>query len=160
MTKPFINLDELELISHENGPFQGQYGVISERIGARELGYSLTICPPGKSVCPFHNHHVNEEMFLILEGEGILRFGDEKHPVRKHDVIACPPGGRDVAHQLINTGTTDLKYLSLSTMDRHEVCEYPDSNKIGVRIGEATEKPVLRSLFRAEQSVDYWDREF
>ena len=25
---------------------------------------------------------------------------------RKHDVIACPTGGKDVAHQIINTGTT------------------------------------------------------
>lgn len=159
MTRPIINLDELELVSHEHGRFQGQYGPISEKIGARKLGYNLTICPPGKTVFPFHNHHVNEEMFLILEGEGILRFGDERYPVRKHDVIACPPGKRDVAHQLINTGTTDLKYLALSTMEGHEVCEYPDSNKIGIRIGADMEKPTLRALFRAEQSVDYWDRE-
>lgn len=160
MTKPIINLDELDLISHEEGPFQGQYGVISERIGAQKLGYNLTIVPPGKTAWPFHNHHVNEEMFLILAGEGVLRFGDERYPVRKHDVIACPPGKRDVAHQLINTGTTDLEYLSLSTVEGYEVCEYPDSNKVGIRIGPDMEKPVLRSLFRAEQSVDYWDREF
>ncbi len=32
-------------------------------------------------------------MFLILEGEGELRFGEERHPIRKHDVIACPPAG-------------------------------------------------------------------
>jgi uncharacterized cupin superfamily protein len=52
-----------------------------------------------------------------------------------------------------------LKYLALSTMERNDVCEYPDSNKIGVFIGEDREKPVLRALFRAEQAVDYWDRE-
>jgi uncharacterized cupin superfamily protein len=36
-------------------------------------------------------------MFLILEGEGELRFGDKRYPIRKHDVIACPPGGPEVA---------------------------------------------------------------
>jgi uncharacterized cupin superfamily protein len=158
--KPVINLDELTMQSHEDGPFQGKYGGISERIGAKKLGYSLTICPPGKTVCPFHNHHINEEMFFVLEGEGTLRFGDKEYPLRKHDVIACPPGKRDVAHQVINTGKTDLKYLALSTMERNEVCEYPDSNKIGISIGDDRKSPELRTMFRAEQSVDYWDREF
>ena len=156
--KPVINLDELDLVSHEDGPFQGRYGVIGERIGAQKLGYNLTICPPGKKVCPFHNHHVDEEMFFILEGEGLLRFGDQEYPLRKHDVIACPPGKRDVAHQIVNTGKTDLKYLALSTMARSEICEYPDSNTVGVYVG-VPGKRDLRLMFRAEQSVDYFDRE-
>jgi uncharacterized cupin superfamily protein len=156
--KPVINLDELDMVSHEHGPFQGRYGVIGERIGAQKLGYNLTICPPGKKVCPFHNHHVDEEMFFILEGEGLLRFGDREYPLRKHDVVACPPGKRDVAHQIVNTGKTDLKYLALSTMARSEICEYPDSNKVGVYSGVAGKRD-LRLMFRAEQSVDYYDRE-
>jgi uncharacterized cupin superfamily protein len=60
---------------------------------------------------------------------------------------------------VINTGKTDLKYLALSTMERNEVCEYPDSNKIGIFIGDRN-SPELRTMFRAEQRVDYWDREF
>jgi uncharacterized cupin superfamily protein len=156
--KPVINLDELKFESHEDGPFQGRYGVIGERIGARKLGYNLTVCPPGKKVCPFHNHHVNEEMFFILEGEGRLRFGDQEYSLRRHDIIACPPGKRDVAHQIINTGQTDLVYLALSTMDPAEICEYPDSNKVGVAVGEQGKRD-LRLMFRAEQAVDYMDRE-
>ena len=155
---PVINLDELDIVSHEDGAFQGRYGVIAERIGARKLGYNLTICPPGKKVCPFHNHHVNEEMFFILEGEGLLRFGDKQYPLRKNDIVACPPGKRDVAHQILNTGKTDLRYLALSTMDRSDICEYPDSNKVGVFVGEQGNRELLL-LFRAEQSVDYLDRE-
>ena len=64
-------------------------------------------------------------MFLILEGEGELRFGDQRYPIRKHDVIACPQGGPEVAHQIINTGTTTLRYLALSTMSEVDTCEYP-----------------------------------
>lgn len=156
---PRINLDELELEHHSDGFFTGSYGVISDRIGARRLGYNLTICPPGKSVCPFHNHHVGEEMFFVLEGEGLLRFGDKEYPIRKHDVIACPPGGRENAHQMINTGSTDLKYLSLGTNDATEVCEYPDSNKVGVYVEESRNARRLRAIFRAENTVDYFDRE-
>ena len=156
--KPLINLDEIKLHSHEDGPFCGQYGVIGEAIGAKKLGYNLTVCPPGKKVCPFHNHHINEEMFFILEGEGILRFGEEEYPLRKNDVIACPPGKRNVAHQIINTGQTDLKYLAISTLERGDICEYPDSNKVGVFVGEYGNMD-LRLMFRAEQSVDYFHGE-
>ena len=157
--KPVINLDQLALQSHADGPFQGQYGVIAERVGAKKLGYSLTVCPPGKTVCPFHNHRVNEEMFFILEGEGLLRFGEQEYRLRKHDVIACPPGGREVAHQIVNTGSVDLKYLALSTMDPAEIAEYPDSDKVGVYVGQQGDRD-LRLMFKAAQNVDYWEGEF
>ena len=130
--KPVINLDELELTSHEDGAFAGSYGVISDRIGANKLGYNLTICPPGKRVCPFHNHRANEEMFFILEGEGLLRFGNAEYPLRKFDIIACPAGDRSLAHQIINSGKTDLKYLSLSTREHAEICDV---------------RPVIRRVF-------------
>lgn len=97
-------------------------------------------------------------MFLVLEGEGELRFGAQRFSIRKHDVIACPTGGPEVAHQIINTGTTTLRYLALSTMSSTEVCEYPDSNKVGVFAGEPGASR-LRKLFRGDMSVDYYDRE-
>ncbi|MCA9647072.1 MAG: cupin domain-containing protein [Polyangiaceae bacterium] len=157
--KPVINLDEVELEAVEpTGDFAQSYGLVSERIGAKKLGYNLTVVPPGKRACPFHNHHVNEEMFLILEGEGTLRFGDQEYPLKAHDIIACPPGKRDVAHQIINSGSAPLRYLSLSTMDRTEVCEYPDSDKVGVFVGEWGNM-ALRKLFKASQDVDYNDGE-
>ncbi|MGH6933313.1 MAG: hypothetical protein ACREEE_12875 [Dongiaceae bacterium] len=74
----------------------------------------------------------------------------------RYGVIACPPGGRDVAHQIVNTGETDLVYLALSTMEQAEICEYPDSNKVGVAVG-AQGNRVLRLIFRADQAVDYFD---
>lgn len=153
--KPVINLDELIIESEPaKGSFQQSYGVISDRIGAKGLGYNLTIVPPGKRACPFHNHHNNEEMFFIIEGNGLLRFGKNEFPLRKNDVIACPPGKQDVAHQIINTGTSELKYLALSTKNKTEVCEYPDSNKVGVFVGDF-EKMDLRKIYLTDQTVDF-----
>lgn len=154
-----MNLDEVELDDiEENGPFTSSRGQIAEHIGARKLGYNLTILPPGKVQCPFHSHHGEEEMFLILEGEGELRFGDQRYPIRKHDVIACPPGGPEVAHQIINTGATTMRYLALSTLSEVDTCEYPDSNKILIVTGQRADSGV-RKMFRAENTVDYYDRE-
>src|SRR4030095_8615865 len=151
--KPIMNLDEVEFDDVEetsiSTPSRGQ---ISNHIGARELGYNLTVLPPGKVQCPFHCHHGEEEMFLILEGEGELRFGDKRYPIRKHDVIACPTGGSDVAHQIINTGATTMRYLALSTLVDVEACEYPDSQKILITTGERRRTGV-RKMFRAGDAV-------
>ena len=127
MPKPIMNLDEVAFDDvEENGKYTSSRGRIGALIGARKLGYNLTVVPPGKAQCPFHCHHGEEEMFLILEGEGELRFGDQRYPIRKHDVIACPQGGPEVAHQIINTGATTLRYLALSTMSEVDTCEYPE----------------------------------
>lgn len=159
MFKPIANLEEVEFTDVEaNGFYTSRRAQFSAGIGARKLGYNLTELPPGKAQCPFHSHREEEEVFLILEGEGELRFGERRFKIRKHDVIACPTGGPDVAHQIINTGSTTLRYLSLSTMSNTEVCEYPDSNKIGVFSG-APDAPGLRKMFRGEVTVDYYDRE-
>jgi uncharacterized cupin superfamily protein len=157
---PCINLDDITVFDdvEENGLYTSKRALFSATIGARQLGYNLTVLPPGKAQCPFHAHHGEEEMFLILEGEGELRYGDKRYPIRRHDVIACPTGGPEVAHQIVNTGVTELRYLALSTLVDIELCEYPDSGKVGVSAERRGANP-LRKLFRAESSVDYYDRE-
>jgi uncharacterized cupin superfamily protein len=158
--KPFINLDDLDgFTEHGDGKYLEKYSAISEKIGAKKLGYSLSIVPPGKRVCPFHNHRISEEMFLIIEGSGTLRFGDKEYPIRKHDIIACPPGDRSVAHQIINTGDRELKYLCLSTKEPYEICEYPDSNKVMAFADEEGQNRKLKHIFRLENSLDYFDGE-
>jgi uncharacterized cupin superfamily protein len=159
MSKPILNLDEVAFDDvEENGVYTSKRAFIGSRIGARKLGYNLTVLPPGKVQCPFHSHHGEEEMFLILEGEGELRFGDKRYPLRRHDVIACPPGGPEVAHQIINTGTTTMRYLALSTLSEVDACEYPDSGKLSVVTGQSPESG-LHKMFRAENTVEYYDRE-
>ena len=158
MPKPIMNLDEVAFDDVEaNGKYTSSRGQIGTHIGARKLGYNLTVVPPGKAQCPFHCHHGEEEMFLILEGEGELRFGDQRYPIRRHDVIACPQGGPEVAHQIINTGKTTMRYLSLSTVSEVDTCQYPDSGKILIVTGQGADG--LHGMFRAENTVDYYDRE-
>ncbi|MFO0566345.1 MAG: cupin domain-containing protein [Polyangiaceae bacterium] len=152
--KPVINLDQLDLEACNEGPFRQSYGIISDRIGARKLGYNLTIVPPGAKACPKHNHHANEEMFFVLSGTGLLRFGDDEYPLRANDVIACPPGKRLVAHQIVNTGDTDLRYLAISTKERVDIVEYPDSNKVGAFVGDYAAMD-LSAMFKADSTVGY-----
>jgi uncharacterized cupin superfamily protein len=117
MTYPILNLADAAFDDVEdNGVFTSRRATISDRIGAKKLGYNLTVLPPGKVQCPFHSHHAEEEMFFILEGEGELRFGGARYPIRAGDVIACPCGGASVAHQIINTGAAEMRYLAVSTV--------------------------------------------
>jgi uncharacterized cupin superfamily protein len=172
MTHPVLNLDEVVVKTPTPAqPPQGataerydlRRGEIASRIGARKLGYRLIVVAPGKRSCPFHSHHEEEEMFLILEGNAELRYGDQRHPLKSGDVVACPPGGPETAHQIINTGGTELRYLAVSTMAPIEICEYPDSGKFGVfedladdRRGATTR---LHHLTRHEDARDYWEGE-
>lgn len=159
MPQPFINLDDVEFDDIEDsGCYTSRRALFSAAIGARQLGYNLTELPPGKAQCPFHSHRVEEEMFLILEGEGELRFGTARYRIRKHDVIACPTGGEEVAHQIINTGAVTLRYIALSTKSDVEVAEYPDSRKVGV-FARTPGAARLRQLHRIDASVDYYDGE-
>ena len=59
--KPVINLDEFDNYQeNNNGPYQEKYTPVSEKIGARNLSYSVSVVPPGKKICPFHSHRIIE----------------------------------------------------------------------------------------------------
>ena len=157
--KPLINVDDItEFKGHEHGTFKAQYADVGGKIGAHQLGYNITIIPPGKKSYPFHNHHVSEEMFLILEGTGLLRFGENKYPLKKNDIVACPTGDRSVAHQIINDGNTDLKYLALGTKKPYDICEYPDSDKILSRVS-SEEDSKLWNMSKGNESYEYFEGE-
>ena len=166
MTDHILNIDELEYQAWGHGDrFEAKMGAISSRIGAQKLGYNLTVLSPGKRAFPFHSHRVNEEMFFVLEGAGEIRIGTETYTVRKGDVIACPPGGPDTAHQLINTSDSEeMKYLAVGTSMSPEIAEYPDSQKVGVLAqfpADGDGKPtVMRYIIRDQADMtDYWEGE-
>src|SRR6185437_15237837 len=95
--------------------YGGRRAELGRVMGARKLGYNVTAIAPGKRAYPFHNHRVNEEMFFVLEGTGEVRMGETVYPIRAGDIIACPPGGAEAAHQIRNSGDVELKYLAVST---------------------------------------------
>jgi uncharacterized cupin superfamily protein len=154
-----INIDQLALERFEavGGKFGSDSVRVGPLLGAKDLGYSYDVVPPGKSSCPFHSHRAEEEMFFIVKGEGTLRYGKERRKVRAGDFICCPVGGPDTAHQIINDSGAELAYISVSTMMPAEVCEYPDSGKVGSFGGRGDTR--LRHITEAGTTVDYWKGE-
>lgn len=85
--------------SFDFGPVGGSdtFGARLTQLGAglnlKGLGINLTEVPPGKRAFPFHNHLANDELFIILEGEGTFRIGQEEIPVGPGDVCGAPGAG-------------------------------------------------------------------
>ena len=149
-----VNVDEVALERFEQGGrFASDGARLGPLVGAKDLGYSYDVVPPGKCACPFHSHRAEEEMFFVVRGEGTLRYGGDTRKIRAGDVICCPTGGPETAHQIVNDSDAPLAYLSISTRMPAEVCEYPDSGKVGA-FG-----PGLRHMTRAGDAVDYWTDE-
>jgi uncharacterized cupin superfamily protein len=155
--RPLVTISDLNLLpfSQGSGYESGDAG-ISDQLRLTQLGATYTEVPPGKTACPFHVHRVEDEMFVILEGRGEYRFGEEMYPVSAGDVLGAPRGGRELAHQLTNTGDQPLKYLAISSKAETEVCEYPDSDKFLV-LNRAD--PGFRFIGRQADGLDYWDGE-
>lgn len=152
------NFNEVPLTRLLREPhYDAQGSRLSPGTAARKLGASFDILEPGKRGCPYHLHHAQEEMFIILEGNATLRVAGERLPVKAGDVIFIPPGP-EYPHQIINTSDAPLKYLSISTMEAPEICEYPDSGKFLARASRKSSTP-FEVLDRRGSNLDYWDGE-
>jgi uncharacterized cupin superfamily protein len=116
------------------------------------------VVPPGKRSCPYHFHYAQEEMFIVLEGEGTLRVAGEHLALAAGDVVFIPPGPA-YPHQIINTSDAPLKYLSISTKDSPEVVEYPDSGKYLATATREGDPYGFGRMHRADTDLEYWDGE-
>ena len=59
-----------------------------------------------------HAHKVQEQIYYVLEGEGVLTLDEERHLMRPHDYVYVPPG---VRHSFTNTGLAGLVFLVVTT---------------------------------------------
>ncbi len=165
MTGPVVNVYKAQAFSNQpegSGRFGADIAPLSESLGMSGLGAMFVTVQPGRRAFPFHNHLGNDEMFVILEGEGSYRFGSDEFPVRKGDVCAAPKGGPDTAHQLINTGTGPLRYLGISTLNDPDIAEYPDSGKfaaLGIAPGRSFFEAHIKHIGKREDAHGYWDGE-
>ena len=116
--------------------------------GSERTGLCHVEIAPGKRGAPHHCHSAEEEIFVILEGGGTLRLGDEQAPIRAGHVLGRLPGTR-VAHSF-RAGDEGMTYLAYGTREPNDIAYYPDSDKVNFRgIG----------LITRLERLDYWDGE-
>ena len=85
--------------------------VMPETMGSKHLDYRISMYQPMAYV-ERHSHKVQEQVYHVLEGEGLMEVGDKTQVVRKHDVIYLPPG---VPHSISNTGLVDLVFIVVTS---------------------------------------------
>ena len=159
-TKPIVNIDDVPLMDRGHGEkFAVKWGRAGPLVGLTGLGCAVHVVPPGKRAFPFHRHHVADEMFFVLSGSGEYRYGEQTYPLRAGDFVGAPAGGD--AHQIINTGAEELRYLGFSTIGSVDVVDYPDSGKVGVAAGikNADFKTATYAAMGRIQRADYFDGE-
>jgi uncharacterized cupin superfamily protein len=127
-----VNLDEVELEHGEDRPpFGESWYELGARAGSVRAGLNLDIVWPNRQNCPLHCHSAEEELFVVLDGEGTLMLGGDEIPVRRGHVVARPPGTR-IAHAF-RAGDGELTVLMYGTREPNDIAYYPKSNKIFFR---------------------------
>jgi uncharacterized cupin superfamily protein len=121
---------------------------LSRQAGSFNTGLQHVEVAPGKESTAQHCHSVEEEIFVVLEGDGVLVLDDEETPVRTGHVVVRP-AATGVSH-LFRAGQNGMTYLAYGTRDPSDICYYPRSNKIAFRgVG------VIARL----EKLEYWDGE-
>jgi len=163
MTQPVISIADLQLEGRPESwqppatarrRFDVQRARAAPLMGLTKLGCTLHVLGPGATAYPFHSHRANEELLVVLAGRGELRYGSRTFAAKEGDLIGCPTGGPETAHQLINTGDVPLRYLAISTMIDPDICEYPDSGKVGAYAGDGDKE--FAHLSHYDSALDYW----
>lgn len=158
---PILRPEALAHGDHAHGTgFAASTAPVAAPLGATRLGARHVVLPAGKAGWPFHCHHANDELFVILAGSGTLRFGADSFAVAPGDVVVCPAGGPETAHQLRAGPDAPLAFLAVSSMHEPDVMEYPDSGKVTVFAGaapggRAADRRVSMTVMAAS-TVDYW----
>jgi uncharacterized cupin superfamily protein len=122
-----LNLFNPPAWERDLGPARGTR--LGPQIGARDLGCALYELDPGGQAAPYHVHHGNEELLIVLEGELELRTPDGVRTVVRGAVVAFPCGAEG-AHRLRNVSGEPARYLLVSTMRFPEVAEQLDTGTV------------------------------
>jgi uncharacterized cupin superfamily protein/RimJ/RimL family protein N-acetyltransferase len=89
-----------------------QSAVLTDALDFRDLFVHHEIIPPGRRSSSPHSHSHIEEMFLVLEGQPTLVYGNHRFQAKPGDYIGFAPNDRNL-HYVINETDTDVKILGI-----------------------------------------------
>jgi uncharacterized cupin superfamily protein len=123
------------------------------------LGMSVYELLPEQTQCPYHFHHGNEELILVLSGEPTLRTPDGEQQLTHGDVVHFPKGPAG-AHQVVNRTQAPVRYVIADAHVAPEIVEYPDSGKFAAMSRSDSQRGApLWTVHQLDEEVDYFDGE-
>jgi uncharacterized cupin superfamily protein len=147
-----VNVEDVEVMERDAVTVGRRIRDVARVAGSRRTGLRLAEVLPGKLNCPPHCHSAEEEIFVVLDGEGQLLLWEQdgvaEHPLR-HGSVVARPAGTGVAHAF-RAADEPLTILMYGTREPHDMCFYPRSGKLAMR--------GLGVIGRIER-LDYWDGE-
>ena len=151
-----VNVEATEPMVWAKTTVRSSWRDLGVAAGSLRTGLRLVTIEPGALMAPPHCHSAEEEIFVVLDGEGELelwpsrRYGGEHetYPLRTGCTIARPAGTHR-AHAL-RAGSTGMTVLAYGTREPNDISYYPRSGKVNLR--------GIGVIGRLEQ-VDYWDGE-
>ena len=148
-----VHVPDLEAVERDGATVGRRVRFPGREAGSDRTGMRHAEVFPGKLNAPPHCHSAEDEIFVVLEGDGDLLLWEEagvgEHPVRTGSVVSRP-AGTGVAHAF-RAGSGGMTLLMYGTRDPREVCYYPRSGKVYF-IG-------LGLVTRVGEQLDYWDGE-
>jgi uncharacterized cupin superfamily protein len=143
-----VNVDDVEAVIVERPRVARTRRNLGRAAGSITTGLQHVEVVAGKESAPAHCHSLEEEIFVILDGDGVVELGAEETPVGPGHVVSRP-AGTGVSHAF-RAGAGGLTYLAYGMRNSGDVCYYPRSHKLAFR--------GLGVIVRVER-LDYWDGE-
>jgi uncharacterized cupin superfamily protein len=147
-----VNVADLEAVERETATIGRRVRFPAREAGSKRTGLRHSEVFPGKLNSPPHCHSLEEEIFVVLDGDGQLLLWEDgiaEHPVWRGSVVVRPPSS-GVAHAF-RGGSDGMTLLMYGTREHGDVCYYPRSNK--VYFGG------LGLVTRVGEQLDYWEGE-
>jgi uncharacterized cupin superfamily protein len=143
--KNIVALGDVEAV------FDGRARRVGKAAGAVATGLNHVVLSAEQQGAPAHCHSQEEELFVVLEGDGVLELwgrGEqhpEEHPLHSGDVVSRPAGS-GVAHA-IRPGAQGITYLAYGTRESNDMCFYPQTGSVSLRgLGIALRSPEIVHL--------------
>ena len=122
-------------------------------INPQWLNFDMRQLNPGECNAAYHFHRYAEELFVIQQGSAQLRTPQGIETIHSGDIIFFE-SGETGAHQLYNHTDEPCTFLDIRTYIGHDICEYPDSNKIIiVPNGETFKRDEQHGYFEGEENI-------
>jgi len=148
-----VHVPDLEPSERETRTIGRRVRYPGREMGSVKTGIRVAEVFPGKLNAPPHCHSAEEEIFVVLAGDGHVLLWEEdgvaEHLVRAGSIV-CRQAGTGVAHAF-RGGEAGMTVLMYGTRDPRDVCYYPRSGKVFF-IG-------LGLITRVGEQLDYWEGE-
>jgi uncharacterized cupin superfamily protein len=132
-----INIFEPSCEDERDSPpgFRSRRLYLAWTLGSDQLGVSLWEIDSAESNMPYHAHHANEELLIVLAGTPTLRGADSERELQPGDSALFRRGE---AHQLTNRSEEPVRFLFIAPLNHPEIVELPDTGRITVFAGRPT----------------------